>query len=188
MNVGADNDGSRRCDDPSTLVVPGNIGGPCLSYTVLMSDAGGDGWGGNVLYIDHATVSTTLPSGTSDTSSVCLAPGVYHPLCCGGENASEVSWAIVGNGQHINGTACTADALYDPATGPIVGASTCPDFSCGAQSIVVPGGTGACQDFTVRYYDTVSPSPLFCAKKSHQYLDLADALLTFTHTVRQRLD
>jgi hypothetical protein len=60
---------------------------------LLMMDAYGDGWNGNVLTIDG--VCAGLTGGSSGWASFgTLADGTYSVTCGGGSWASEVSWQI----------------------------------------------------------------------------------------------
>ena len=61
--------------------------------TILMHDAYGDGWNGNVLTIGG--YEFTLDTGSEGTAYLTLASGTYDVTCDGGSWQSEVSWEIL---------------------------------------------------------------------------------------------
>ena len=64
-----------------------------------MYDSFGDGWNGNDLTFTDSTgtifFSTTLPTGSVGSDSVCIPPGCITVSCDGGSWQSEVSWDLV---------------------------------------------------------------------------------------------
>jgi len=65
----------------------------CTVLEVILTDAYGDGWQGNVLHVGGFTF--TLEGGTtSEALSVCLEDGTYYPYACGGTHQEEVGWAV----------------------------------------------------------------------------------------------
>ena len=71
----------------------------CANYTLNMYDSFGDGWNGNDFTLTDSTGSvfftTTLPTGSSGTDSVCIPSGCILVDCDGGSFQAEVSWDLL---------------------------------------------------------------------------------------------
>ncbi|MFL2573740.1 MAG: hypothetical protein ACJ0P8_04780, partial [Flavobacteriales bacterium] len=71
----------------------------CSPHTINMYDSFGDGWNGNNLTFADSTgaifFTTTLPSGSSGTDSICIPDGCIIVTCDGGAWQGEVSWDIL---------------------------------------------------------------------------------------------
>ena len=71
----------------------------CANYTLNMYDSFGDGWNGNDFTLTDSTGSifftTTLPTGSSGSDSVCIPSGCILVNCDGGAWQGEVSWDLL---------------------------------------------------------------------------------------------
>jgi hypothetical protein len=92
-----DSDGDGEGDTPAvnwTWEHEGGGEGGSYDLTILMWDAYGDGWNGNVL--DIGGNAFTIETGDYAEGSLTLDAGTYPVSCGGGSWESEVSWEILG--------------------------------------------------------------------------------------------
>ena len=76
----------------------GPAGGDGNELTILMHDAYGDGWNGNMLCIGDDCFEVTAEQGSEAQATLILPDGTYPVTCDGGSWQSEVSWEILDAG------------------------------------------------------------------------------------------
>jgi len=138
-------DPAAQCDNGSCLVC---AGGESL-YTINLSDAGNNGWGGATwTLVDAASGSLIdtggLDGGSSGTYSGCLSSGCYTLITTEGNQPAQVSWQIVsisgavvaegGAGMNIGfpwaGASCVIPGCTNPICNNYNSNATTDDGSC----------------------------------------------------------